>query len=110
MSLTKLSLAGNTLVIPGQGEFGSDSPAGDGKNDNIFYSVPFLGTAEFSASRILIRARRIPNIGCTPSTGQETLYSKSLKFFSLVIFTAFPPWPLQHFDIVKLMPLLKKLL
>jgi hypothetical protein len=31
MSLTKLSLAGNNLIIPNQGEFGySDIPAGDG--------------------------------------------------------------------------------
>ncbi len=26
MSLTKLSLAGNNLIIPGQGEFGGDIP------------------------------------------------------------------------------------
>ncbi len=31
MSLTKLSLAGKNLNIPGQGEFGCDIPAGDGK-------------------------------------------------------------------------------
>jgi len=37
MSLTKLPLDGNNLIIPGQGEFGiSDIPAGDGKNDNLF--------------------------------------------------------------------------
>jgi hypothetical protein len=39
MSLAELSLAGNNLIIPGQGEFGSDIPAGDGKIDNLFYSV-----------------------------------------------------------------------
>ncbi len=82
MSLTKLSLARNTLIIPGQGEFDSDIPAGDGKNDNIFYSVAFLGTAEFSASLILIRARRIPNIGCTPSAGQKTLKIPEVFFAS----------------------------
>ncbi len=27
------------LIILGQGEFGSDIPAGDGKNNNLFYSV-----------------------------------------------------------------------
>ncbi len=32
MSLTKLSLAGYDLIITGQREFGSDIPAGDGKN------------------------------------------------------------------------------
>jgi hypothetical protein len=34
MSLTKLSLAGNNLIIPGQREF--DIPAGDGKTANLF--------------------------------------------------------------------------
>ncbi len=44
MSLTKLSMAGNNLIIPlfpsGEG-FGlvSDIPAGDGKMANYFYSV-----------------------------------------------------------------------
>ncbi len=36
MSLTKLSLAGNNLTIPGQGEYGSDISVGDGKISNIF--------------------------------------------------------------------------
>ncbi len=37
MSLTKLSLAGNNLIIPDHGEFGiSDIPAGDGKIANLF--------------------------------------------------------------------------
>jgi hypothetical protein len=35
MSLTKLSLAGKNLLIPGQGEF-CDIPAGDSKNDKLF--------------------------------------------------------------------------
>jgi hypothetical protein len=35
MSLTKLSLAGNNLIIPTQGVFGY-IPAGDGKYDNFF--------------------------------------------------------------------------
>ncbi len=40
MSLTKLSLAGNNLIIPGQGEFGKcDIPPGEGKIANLFYSV-----------------------------------------------------------------------
>jgi hypothetical protein len=43
ISLTKLSLAGNTLIIPRQGEFGKVTSAEDGKNDNLFYSVPALG-------------------------------------------------------------------
>jgi hypothetical protein len=42
MSLTKLSLAGTNLIIPGQGEFGiSDIPAGDGKTCNLFYSAVY---------------------------------------------------------------------
>ncbi len=40
MSLTKLSLAGNNLIIPGQREFGfSDIPAGDGNIANHFFTV-----------------------------------------------------------------------
>jgi hypothetical protein len=35
MSLTKLSPAGNNLIIPGQ----SDIPAGEEKIGNLFYSV-----------------------------------------------------------------------
>jgi hypothetical protein len=38
MSLTKLSLAGKSLIIPGQGEFG-DIPAGDMKTASLFYSA-----------------------------------------------------------------------
>ncbi len=38
MSLTNLPLAGNNLIIPGQGEFG-DIPAEDGKINNLFYSI-----------------------------------------------------------------------
>jgi hypothetical protein len=36
MSLTKLSQAGNNLII-----LVSDNLAGDGKKENLFYSVPF---------------------------------------------------------------------
>jgi len=36
MSLTKLSLAGKNVIIPGQGEFGSDIPAWDRKTANLF--------------------------------------------------------------------------
>jgi hypothetical protein len=39
MSLTKLSLAGNNLIIPGQEELGSDLLAGDRKNYNLFFTV-----------------------------------------------------------------------
>ncbi len=41
MSLTKLSLAGNNLIIPGQKEYVvSDIPDGDGKIiDLFFYSI-----------------------------------------------------------------------
>jgi hypothetical protein len=38
MPLTKLSLAKNNLIIAGRENFVSDIPAGDGKNDNLFYS------------------------------------------------------------------------
>ncbi len=39
MSLTKLSLAGIIKLFPARGELVSDIPAGDGKIDNLFYSV-----------------------------------------------------------------------
>jgi hypothetical protein len=39
MSLNKLSLAGNNLMIPGRENLVSDIPAGDGKIANFFYSV-----------------------------------------------------------------------
>ncbi len=39
MSLTKLSLAGNNLIIPNQGEFGKWHPVWDGKIAILFYSV-----------------------------------------------------------------------
>jgi len=40
MSLTKLLLGGNNLIIPGQREFMvSDIPAGDGKIGNLFFTV-----------------------------------------------------------------------
>jgi hypothetical protein len=43
MSLIKLSMAGNNLIIPDWGEFiASDIPAGDRKNDNLFYSVGII--------------------------------------------------------------------
>jgi hypothetical protein len=46
MSFTKLSLARNNLIFPGQREFGTVSviPAGDRKTLNFFYSVFFLLT------------------------------------------------------------------
>ena len=47
MSLTKLSLAGNNLIISGQEEFGYIQ-AGDGKIANLFYSV--LSAKQFNLS------------------------------------------------------------
>jgi hypothetical protein len=47
MSLTKLSLAGNSLIIPGQGEFGK---SGNGKTANLFIqcsqAMPFILQAD----------------------------------------------------------------
>jgi hypothetical protein len=34
-----VSLAGNNLIIPGHGDLVSDIPTGDGKNDNLFFTV-----------------------------------------------------------------------
>jgi hypothetical protein len=39
MSLTKLSLAGNNLIIPSWESLVSDFLAGDGKTAKLFYSV-----------------------------------------------------------------------
>jgi hypothetical protein len=40
MSLTKLSLAGNNLIIPGRSEsLVSEIPDGGGKIANLFYTV-----------------------------------------------------------------------
>jgi hypothetical protein len=45
MSLTKLSLSGNNVIIPGHGELISEIPAEDGKNDSLIYSVEALSNA-----------------------------------------------------------------
>jgi hypothetical protein len=52
MSLTKLYLAGNNLIIPAQGEFGKKSPLGAGKSITFSYSVGVTTTAPsfFTAS------------------------------------------------------------
>jgi hypothetical protein len=42
MSLTKLFLARNNLIIPGQKEMVSDIPAGNGKIIKLFYSVQYI--------------------------------------------------------------------
>jgi hypothetical protein len=39
MSLTKLSLAGNNSIFPGQGKVVSDIPPGDGETANPFFTV-----------------------------------------------------------------------
>jgi hypothetical protein len=40
MSITKLSLAGNNYIFfPVRESLASDIPAGEGKNDNLVYSV-----------------------------------------------------------------------
>ncbi len=45
MSLTELSLAGNNLIIPGQGEFGvSDIPAGEWKTAKVFLQCMIITT------------------------------------------------------------------
>ncbi len=39
MSLNKLSLAGNYLIIPGKGKFGKWHPGSEQENENLFNSV-----------------------------------------------------------------------
>ncbi len=48
MSLTKLSLTGNNLIIPGQGEVGSWHPGWGQENDNLF----------FNSAKLFNKARR----------------------------------------------------
>jgi hypothetical protein len=54
MSLTKLSLAGNNLIIPAHGEsLVSDIQAGGGKIDNVFYSVSRIGKEKIKNRKIV---------------------------------------------------------
>jgi|688.fasta_scaffold419448_1 hypothetical protein len=55
MSLPKLSLAGNNLIIPGQGQFG-DMPAGEEKSATFFYRVKLT----VSSGKDLRRQFKIP--------------------------------------------------
>jgi hypothetical protein len=45
-SLTKLSLAGNNLIIPGQGELVNDIPAWDGKLASLFLQYTSYNSAK----------------------------------------------------------------
>jgi hypothetical protein len=55
MSLTKLSLAGNNLIIPGQREFGySDIPSGDGKTVHLFLQCTFFTFDQISIVKNLV--------------------------------------------------------
>jgi hypothetical protein len=55
MSLTKLSLAGNDLIIPGQGVFGLSHPARGRKN-----RLPFLTV--YSPSTVTVTPELILNV------------------------------------------------
>jgi hypothetical protein len=57
MSLTKLSLAGNNLIIPGRESLVSVIPAGNGKPLTFFYSVKGL---QKKAARLLTLTNCIP--------------------------------------------------
>jgi hypothetical protein len=53
MSLTKLSLAGKNLTIPGQGELESDIPTGDGgKTANLFLQCTVVRCVQVNLERI----------------------------------------------------------
>ncbi len=68
VSLTKLSVAGNDLVIPGQGEFG-DIPAGDGKMTNLFLQCiytsmwPQKWCQLYAGGRSPVNLRRLESLG-----------------------------------------------
>jgi hypothetical protein len=59
MWLTKLSLAGNNLIIPGQGELLSDIPAGDGKTGNLFLPCSYSYSRDVSKGIITARIRHL---------------------------------------------------
>jgi hypothetical protein len=84
MSLTKLFLAGNNLIIPGQEEFAySDIPGGDGKNDNLFLQC-----------NNFIKLRKKSNFFLQVTT-TTTHYQNSTAYEPAAIFTSkrvFPCW------------------
>jgi hypothetical protein len=60
MPLTKLSLAGNNLIIPARESLVSDLPARDGKIATLFYSVGnhkhvLLAVAEANYQKLLYK-------------------------------------------------------
>jgi hypothetical protein len=67
MSLTKLSLAGNNLIFPGQGEFGKRHPdwaeLGTGKLLTFFtmYSVAHVVTKPARTFQIFYSCRMVPS-------------------------------------------------
>ncbi len=65
MSLTKLSLVGNNLIIPGQGEFGKWHPHLGRKTANLFYSVGhvlrILCTLSEESHTNLLNKKKPPN-------------------------------------------------
>jgi hypothetical protein len=80
MSLTKLSLAGNNLIISGQGEFGQYIPAGGGKTANLFLQciLPLLlrYVIEYAAAEVISFIRQVPKWDRTQSSSQGTSDSK----------------------------------
>jgi hypothetical protein len=76
---TKLSLARNYKIIPGQGSLVSDIPAGDGKNDNLFYSVGSLILTIFLDK---IYRRKVPP---PPLPTPNTLFSCGKKLPSQLL-------------------------
>jgi hypothetical protein len=77
MSLKKLSLAGNNLIIPDQGEFGKDIPAGDGKISNLFLQCS--GGVELSGPCLSGRSQTTKNINSTGTKHQKYLQSLMIK-------------------------------
>jgi hypothetical protein len=81
MSLTKLSLAGNNLIYPVQGEFGLWHPSWQGKIVNLFYSVVETGTARLKQMQ--------PIMGSLNDVTQMCPFLKGWRMPSLPFHTSF---------------------
>jgi hypothetical protein len=88
MSLTKLSLAVNDLIVPGQGEIGySDIMAGDGKISIHFYRVGYLhGTTALCKAHEFILQFNLANRTYLRGIEQGSdVVAPSLLLFSLLL-------------------------
>jgi hypothetical protein len=82
LSLTKFSLEGNNLIIPGQGKFGySDIPAGDGEIANLFLQCTDDST--FFANLHKVAESRISHMRVVGLHKILTLKIRKYKYFAV---------------------------